>query len=131
MGVYYTTCMILGWKISYQKILNYHIAQGLECICSNDEHIANAECRPYEFELINATYDEFKFNVIRTDQWFDCDPNDSIWYFGIELNDSKSLDKLKDFLSIPEASWFPNLMNLIKELGGDGDPKMYASLHVS
>lgn len=130
MGIDYNNYMVFGWAIQYDNIVDYALDHELQCDCSDKQHTTVSMCKPHNFE-ISVEYEHFTFEIMRTCPWYDCDLDECLWYFGVHLGDSKSVTTLKELISIPEASWFPILMQMVEELGEDGEPEIYSVLHVN
>lgn len=116
MGIDYETYIIFGWYIDYSNVLQYMKDHNLD--------------EPYDI-VLEQSDDQPQFDLHRTSPWYDCDDDECLWYFGIRLGESQSIEELKQLVAIPEAPWYPNLLAMVNDLGEDGNAELYSILHVS
>ena len=87
----------------------------------------------YSLDLVeywNYKKENFIFRFIISNPYYDCEEDDKEYHFGISFKEI-TISEMKEMISIKNSEWYHELCSLVREFGGEGDPKIMGYVNIT
>lgn len=133
MGVDYGTRVVFGWEVNFDTVMTWAIKNKISvglCDCDRDDEdddnenwLITPDCTP---RCVNFQYerDNLLFEFDYASPYFDCQLSKCVWCFGVVLNDSITITKMKELANITNLDWYNELKFVVHDFGINGDPEI-------